>query len=91
MTLDQHRAAGSIVSRWTVTFRNHAGVRVPFFGTAVKFSRFHRYEATQLIKDLYRDGGEYELIEAIGIDAVRSIKVEKLDYWRSHHALEVQG
>lgn len=91
MTLDQHRAAGSIVSRWTVTFVNTDGVRVPFFGTSVTRSHTHKYQANEAMRKLFCDEENKPLIAALPLDAARSIRTDRIEYWRGYHALEVQG
>ena len=90
-SLDQHRAAGSIVSRWTVTILNSTGSRVPLFGTSIAHSRAHKHHASEMMRDLFRGEDYRPLHDALTREDLNSIRVEKLDYWRGYHALEVQG
>lgn len=90
-SLDQHRAAGSIVSRWTVTILNSVGLRVPFFGPSYAHSRAHKHHANEILRDLFRDDEHRALRTVLTREQLDSIKVERIEYWRASHALEVQG
>ena len=69
-SLNQHRAAGSIVSRWTVTILNSVGLRVPFFGPSYAHSRAHKHHANEILRDLFRDDEHRALRTWLGTTAL---------------------
>lgn len=84
VTLEEHRAAGNIVTRYVVTHVNHHGMRTLTLACQGRHTYATRAEAEEWLGSFLANNSLERLAEVYGAQALGTFAVRPCECWAGH-------